>query len=231
MKNLFIFSVLIMFNFTAYAENRQVEAFDQGSCWLDRSKQGLVEVASFNDGTSFKFSREHLDTVQDIMEQNMPEFPIEGSQIKSSVHCSSQGARVVLNIQNQGKKVCLWLKKSKQNMSLAYIGGALEKDVSSCDGYKLGKVLIGLKEDETLRNEVLQALEDGDVSSMVKEVKRGSFGLLTIELKRSAHFKESEFKKLMEKYDGVAYVDFSWHSHGVGEFVSFDLLPSRKSQK
>jgi hypothetical protein len=228
MTNLLLFSLLSLISANVLAETRQVESFDQGSCWVDRSREGIIEVASFNDERSFKFSTDNLEKVQELIEKDVPEFSLEGSQIKSSVHCSSQGTQVVLKLTNQNKNICLWFKPTKNELKVSFLGAAIESNNSYCDGLFFGKAIIGVREDENLRNEVIEALENGIISSMVKDYKVGSFGLITIELKRSAYFKELEFKRLMEQFDGVAYVDFNWHGHAIGEFVPFEILPKKE---
>lgn len=197
----------------AIAEDANVQTLSEGACWYEQGE--FLKVASFNDRESLFISRNDIE--EQVFNLLNPSKKKKALTNDLSLHCGGYGSSLVVKTEVDHKPACLWVKFVKGKLVMRSLGGleATSAEGDTCDGYKWGELIIGVKTPD--QKELLQSEH---FASMIKSVSIISGTTLKVTLQPQFHGKEvlamGELKRQMD----LRYIELNLYQHPVGEAAS-----------
>lgn len=203
------------FSYAAKGDELNIEGLSDGACWYQQGE--ILKISSFNDKESFIRSTELLEkevaTLVAMSSVKKGSLQIAGKTLDMVLHCGSYGASLVFKMQFEGRNVCVWTKFNKGKLALRSFGGLEESKGELCDGYKMGEVIVGLKEG------FKDVLEASDVSTYIESYRSISTDTFKIVLRAQYIGKEAEVMEALKKIPDIRYVELDGLQHPVGDYV------------
>lgn len=190
----------------------EIKELDGGSCWFQETNDG-VKVSSFNSKVSVKLDNGYLSSLSNF------KLPVnfDGSY-NSQLHCSTHGVSLVMNVQENSKKYCLWFNIEKDGLAIHSVGRAQYSE--RCDGYKEGVIHINLEK----QNSAVDVKSIIEQSIGIEKVEIISEKFLSVHLS-AKHFDDQEkIEKELLLLEEVKSVEKSHFVHPIGEWGSLESL-------
>jgi len=201
--------LMVLTSLVTAASPLEVISLDNGSCWLKEEKKHYA-IASFgNAQTSFFGEREKRKILQLLQE----------TDAYWNFHCSSSGARIVVNTE----KFCAWVTVAQSKISVISYGrkeylGA--HNARPCYGIRPGSLLLKFTGTFLEIQEWLEQIPG--LEKYVYQVKPLAPELFQLVLNKNLRFQEpevlNELKFMFIKEARVKYLELDFFLHPVGEF-------------
>jgi hypothetical protein len=213
MKTIFkLICFLILFTSMARAEFEEIQSLNQGSCWYKESDTG-VKVSSFSNNVSAELNNEFMSSLNGL------NLPVSFNETYSSqLFCSTHGLSLVMNVNEGGKKYCLWLNILDKGLEVQSVG--LTEFSNNCDGYRPGKLLVTLSKGSDLEA-VARVIKDSDEVFSVEKV---SSNVLDVKIVKHLYGQEDSVSKSIEELKEVKFAEKSFFYHPIGEWGELNFL-------
>ena len=207
-----IICLFILISRSVMAEFKEVQSLNQGSCWFKESDTG-VKVTSFNNGVSANLNNEYMSSLNSLG------LPTNFSETYSSqLFCSTHGLSLVMNVKEDGKNYCLWFNVLDKGLEVQSVG--LTKYSNNCDGYRPGKIIVSLSNEDSFENvsKTLESMEN------VTSVERISDYVLNVTMNKQSWGQEDNISKKIEEIKEVKFAEKSFFYHPIGEWADLNFL-------
>lgn len=194
---------------TVHAEDIGLQGLSQGACWYEEGE--ILKVASFNDKETLLMAREEVEyQVEEILYAGSKRREkLKGMDL--SLHCGGYGASLVVKTETH----CLWLRFNKGQLETRSVGGLESTKGDLCDGYKMGELIVGLK--NSAQKEILLS---ESFQSMIKSIHVVSGLTLKVVLQDEFRGKEDVVMSELKKQLDLKYIEYNMYQHPVGESAS-----------
>ncbi len=186
----------------------EVEVLNQGSCHMSLEQKSDLKVASFNDGKAFNLM---LPLWQKFVDS------IEARDTQTFVHCSGQGARVVLNFTTNKGRECIWAQVKNGELDV------LDRDLSQfsdgpCDGVLENNLIVAFKKNGFTNDENFMSLES-DIGVAISDSRELAPGVFEIEFDLSeSEMNIFEVQKILSKNKSVRILDLVTRQRPIGDY-------------
>ncbi len=218
MKKMLIVLVCFM---ASYSSASEVQSLSQGSCWVS-NKGEYVQVASFNEGTSYSLYRSRLEELVNFLhDKGVSPTEIEG--IEPYFHCSGMGGRIVFRVKTEKAQLCTWSQFNGKQFLFKDLDLA-DGEEGICDGVVANRLMVAPAEGNTIEGIVDELEEQGVVVTTTEVLFRDIYSI-TFENKGVEVFK---VRSLLQSNKSARIVDLVTRQHPVGDSVFLESLSFKK---
>ena len=203
---------IILILISLYSFGVEVESLNQGSCYYHLDTTGEFKVASFNDGKSFSL---HPVVWNDFLDE------LGALKADSLIHCSGQGARMVVNFESSKGRECVWAKVNRGIVEI------LDRDLSAfdsglCDGVLEDRLIVSFQKNGLTDTENFEQIESQlDLEIVdIQEISRGVYEMVF----ESTSDDVFMIKKMIDKTKLTRYVDLVTRQRPAGDYKVIEEL-------
>ena len=227
MKVLFVF-FLVFFTCGSFAgEMVFVEDVGGGACLVqEKPDEMIARVASFNDGVTWNLDSFTMKEIREDLSKKLAEVNVEfnDEEMELFFHCGGYGASLVMNIDMEDFRICVWGEFLKNNSLRVRSIGATRQG-GTCNGSIPGQLMIYTTSLEAT-DKVVEQLKGDKWKNMITHVRKRSEGSILIYLEDQYLF--SEKKVILEigesfSKDMIRFVEPEFFYHPIGEYKNINI--------
>lgn len=204
--------ILITFICSSFVLALEVRELNQGSCHVSFDNKSDLKVASFNDGKAFTLLYGQWQRFVEGLESEYTE---------TFIHCSGQGARVVLNIETQKGRECVWADVNNGSLRI------LDRDLSQfnegiCDGVLENRLILSFQKNGLSEEDNLIQLESS-LGVEISDYRILAKGIIEVEfLIEQTEMTIFDMRKLLLKKKSLRLADLVTRQRPIGDYIKLE---------
>ncbi|GEM_PF-4613609 len=231
LKSTISFYLVILFFIPSLANgDDEVKQYNMDTYWVSQGKDGIVKIAAFNEGNTYKIDSYMLPSFYDeVVEYVKNELgaDVAAGAINLSLRMSVADTKIMMNINQDGYGFCAWGNLVRDGIKLNIVT-ITENEKGNCVGYMPGIILGKFANDGVLPEVKLEQLMAKYPEILDGELFDFLPGRFTLTIKKEFYFQDSKLYNELKNSKDIVSLERD-HPRGFGdiriiplEYLGFD---------
>lgn len=212
------------------AETKNVTSLNMDECWVgDIQENSPLKVSHFGSGKAWQMESYDFNSLlrQALEEMSFHGLDREQSTLETLLHCSPNGASVVLNIKTPQSRVCVWAAFKGDSLEWERYGVEPMAHHGRCTGAIPGDLILSVS-DNAKREDIKSELVELGFWDSETDLRYVAQGVYAVSLSNKFWFKEEKVIQRLTAQKGrsqnIRAAELNYYPHSVGEFLKLEEL-------